>query len=77
MSTALLASRALVAATRLVALPAARRATNHHSPNARFVRSAAGFASAEAPPAPTRRGESGAEQPLGMPSLSTIAEPRT
>ena len=54
MATALLASRALVAATRLAALPAARRATNNYSPDGRFARSAAGFASADAPPAPAR-----------------------
>lgn len=54
MATALLASRALVSATRLVALPTARRATTHHSRNARLALAAAGFASADASPAPAR-----------------------
>lgn len=54
MATAPLASRALLAATRLVALPAARRASTHHSRNARLALSAAGFAPADASPAPAR-----------------------
>ena len=84
MATAPLASHALLAATRLVALPAARRATSHHSRNARLALSAAGFAPADASPAPARgaprrgggrvSGRGGGRGGRGAPRSSDVAQ---